>query len=455
MLVKLLYYAQQRMVLGSVRGEVTVRKWAFLLTSALAIVSVSGCGGGAGSSGGGGGGAPVDLLSQVNTSLLNSDGIFEVTYNTGAGRAPGSITAVVGRVYAEDDLGRIQTVLIPERSLLLDGYTSQRIDVPVPIGGFSTAIASRGFSEFFLEIARLRVENDFGGFDTISGLGGAPIVLASFPMNVRTFPGRRSGITVYLEPGMFEIDDSDVTFDDDLFEILNFADGAIQGSFSDFLAFDITGVASKPLMSDSTAATRVFFSGDHVALAGPQSAANVPFEVLVPGDDPIEGLVSNPPASLTNAPGTYALRQIDPRDLTNEARIIAQQGIWRPFTIPGNISRSPIIRPGAFECILMPRNSDDEVVSMILFSQSAPGQVNNLYYGFANLEDGTFEVYPIAEYAAGATAGALAGTLNGFVFRPGVVSPTFRDIRSGTFAIEDGTVPATFQQTGRFIVYRL
>lgn len=443
------------MALGSVRGEVAVKKWAFLLASAWAIVAVSGCGGGAGSGGGGGGGAPVGGLSQVNTSLLNTDGILEVTYNTGAGRAPGSITAVVGRVYAEDLFGRVETVLIPERSLLLDGYTSQRIDVPVPAGGFSVAISSRSFEEFFLEIARLRVENDLGGFTTISGPGGAPIVLSSFPMQVRSFPGRRSGITVFLEPGMFEIDGSEVTFDEDLFEILNFTGGRIVGSFSDFLAFNISGVANKPLMSDSTPATRVFLSGDHVALAGPQSAASVPFEVVVPGDDPLEGLVSNPPASPNNAPGTYVIRQIDPRDLTNEARIIARQGIWRPFTIPGNVSRSPIIRPGPFECILMPRNSDDEVVSMVLFSQSTVGNVNELYYGTADLESGEFEVYPIASYVAGSTAGALSGTLNGFVFRPGILTPTFRDVRSGTFVVENGTLPATFQQTGRFIVFRL
>lgn len=455
MLVKLLYYAQQRMALGSVRGEVTVRKWAFLLASALAIVSVSGCGGGTGNGGGGGGGVPIDGLSQVNTSLLNADGIFEVTYNTGAGRAPGSITAVVGRVYAEDMFGRIETVLIPERSLLLDGYTSQRIDVPVPVGGFSVAISSRSFEDFFLEIARLRVENDSGGFNTIAGPGGAPIVLSSFPMEVRSFPGRRSGITIFLEPGMFEIDGSDVTFDDELFEILNFSGGRIVGSFSDYLAFNIASVANKPTMSDSTPATRVFFSGDHVALAGPQSAENVPFEVVIPGEERLEGLVSNPPAGQSNAPGIYMLRQPDPRDLSNTARIISRQGIWRPFTIPGSVSRSPIIRPGAFECILMPRNSDSETVSMILFSQSTVGNVTELYYGEADLESGEFEVYPIAGYVAGSTAGALTGTLGGFVYRPGVVSPTFRDIRSGTFEIEGGTLPPTFQQVGRFIVYRL
>ncbi len=447
-----------------------MRKWALIL-SALSVALV-GCelnGRGDGGAGGGGGGGGGVTLSSANTTLLNTPGRIETTYNTGQGRAPGSPTAVVNRVRFVDDVfpvgdtrNNVETLLTPPRNLLLDGYSSQLVAVNAPMTnlGFSGPLNGRLFDTFRLDVDHLLIELAGGGFQTVNGPGGQAAVFELFDANVLALAGRMTSIQIFLDDAMLNFDGTDIVFDRALFEAANLTDDGngnmiIMGHIGDYIAFDISSVASKPTMTNSAAATMVWFSGDGIALSGDVGTGAEYMEVLTPLSPPIEGLF-NPPAPLPggSAPGTYTLRQVDPRDLSSLARITALTGTWKPY-VDSNPAKSPFLNLGTLEAFAFPQSLDDTKFDLVVVSRSLGGTITNMYFGQANLDTNTFSIWPIAQVDDGDGANEVSGFISGLLDRNGSTPASARHARSGNLTITAGGVPSGFTTTMRFIVYRL
>jgi hypothetical protein len=363
----------------------------------------------------------------------------------------------------------VDTLLNPELKVGLDAYTSQTISVNAPFTnlGFSGPVNRRLFEQFTLEVDRLEVEQAFGPPVQIEGPNGNPVAFEQFPAHILTLAGRTSSLQIFLDDAMLSAVDNgfggfDVVFDRNLFELVNFTDDGtglkLVAHISDYLVFDITNVPNKPTMSNSVPATRVWFSGDSIALSGDVGSGPEMMEVLTALGPPIEGLFS-PPVALPGgvAPGTYSLRQIDPRDLSNLARITALQGTWRNYFEPGNPSQSPFLDLGPYEVFTFPQSIDEDKHDLVAIARNGAGQIISMYFGQVDFGNNTFSMWPIDQADDGSAANEITGTVSGFVGANGGGASTHRHIRSGNITITNAPsgLPAGFSTTGRFNVYRL
>lgn len=422
---------------------------------------------------------PGSNLSQVNSNLLapggQAFGRFEVTFNTGQGRAVGDPTAVIERLNLVDDtfpLGdsrnNVDTLLNPERRLGLAAYTSQTIAVNAPMSnlGFSGPLNARTFANYPLDISRLEIEQASGPPFVLTGAGGGSVVLEDFPSNIVTLAGRTTSLQIFLDDAMLNVVDNgnglEPSFDRARFESVNLADDG-SGTFkllahlADYIVFDITNVPNKPTMSNSVPATQVWFNGDAIALSGDSPGLNAPpesMEVLTPLSPPIEGLFSKTQVA-NNVISTYTLRQVDPRDLSNLARITALQGTWRDYFNPTNPSASPFLNLGSFEAITFPQTLEQQKHDMVVFSRNGAGEITNFYFGEVNFATNTFSIWPIDQVDDGAAANEVSGSVSALLDSNGSPTTNNKAVRSGTFTITSGGVPANFNSSGRFIVYRL
>jgi hypothetical protein len=438
-----------------------LNRWAFLLAAAgIVLIGCGGSGGGAGGGGGTTGGDP-----SINPTVFNTPGHVNVTYDTGAGRVPGSQTAVIRHFYLQDAIGLVETTLLSEMYLGLDKYTSQALVLDVPMGGFNPLLANRKFASFPLEILSFIVEQSNGSqirYDDPNG----PIFTDTFALGATAMPGRHTSIQIFLDDQTIFYDEflQQVVFDRPRFETLNYDtfDNQINGFLSDFISFDISSVGSRPQLTSGQFATRVYFSGDQVALSLNPVVGGAAMEVLTPLAPPIEALVSPPQQNPFPADGTYTLRQPDPRDLTGVARLTALQGIWRPY-IDSDLNRSLFLNVGQFFCVTLPRSADDGVHEILFVARNLAGQITDMYYGQADfvevapgLFDGTFSAWPIENIDDGSPVGEVTGTFTSVNTRSGIGSPAFKDIRTGTFAFDIGQIlPSSFQTSGPFFVGRL
>jgi hypothetical protein len=124
---------------------------------------------------------------------------------------------------------------------------------------------------------------------------------------------------------------------------------------------------------------------------------------------------------------------------------------------PSVDSRNMVVNTTNFEVMLMPRTADDDNLQILLILKNG-AQVQNMYWGDARISSGTFVAYPLANLPSGSAAGAIQGSLTGFLDRfgnPLVVSSPAQaaSVRYGRYAIT-GIPPAGFDPSGRFIVFR-
>lgn len=425
-----------------------MKNWLFVFGAALAIIGCGGSGGSGttgGGDGGGDGGGTGD--STISVNLPGGPGAITVYFLTGQGRAPGDLSATIRRVFLQDSQGVVETILNPNRALALGQYTLQGIDLNVPM---SSTQNSRVFGQFPLDVNKVRVEQPDGSLRSFPTTGQALTGETNlFPLDARAFLGRRAAIQIYLDDAMLSVVGNDVVFDQALFEERNLdpGTGAIQGFLSDMVGFDISGMANRPTLSNGAMATRVFFSGDAIALgAGPGSGS---LELLTPDSDlPIEGNYAAP----QNVPGaqipfgTYSLVQPNPTDLTGTMKITALQGTWYDYSRVFNSI-------GAFEFIAFPSSQDDEFQDVIVIVRNTAGQITNCYFGFVDYARGDFAIFPLANVIEGTIDGELTGTISNLA---GIGDTTIAaNVRQGRFAFHAGqTLPAGFRQNGRFVVYR-
>lgn len=427
-----------------------MRKWAFLCAAA-AIVAI-GCQGG----GGGGttttGGTTTGGDSTAFVTMPASPGLINVTYITGQGRAPGSPIAVMRRVYFidqfndqpdDDPLLNAETKLNPEIYLGLDQYTLQTIGVNAVI---PAVVENRKFDTFYLEVARLRVENGQGGYDDYDN-GGQPAVNEQFALQSTVLRGRQTTLPVFLDDSMLYYD-GNIVFNRSQFELINY-DPDLQTMIAfigDYMEFDVSLMAAvdRPTMSSGAPAGRVYFSGDNEAVS--ESGDSGVFEALTPTGY-IEGSFNAPRPPIDT--GTYTLVQADPRDLTGQAKITSLLGIWRDY-------KSVIGGLGTFEFFALPSSRDDSVQDLVMIHRNGGGQIDNLFFGVLDYAAGTWSAWPIANLDDGSIGNEITGTVSGYVdVNGGSIGNEYPKIRAGRFTIDPGAgVPGNFPASGRFIVFR-
>ena len=373
---------------------------------------------------------------------------------------------------AGDSRNNIDTLLNPSRHLQLDGYTSQTVAVNVPMHGlgFSGPVNSRDIKEYRLDIDSLLIEQAGGGFQTVTGPGGQPVLLEIFPANILALAGRTTSVQIFLDDAMLNAEPNpnpppawNILFDRNLFEQVNLTDDGngnfkLMGFISDYIVFDISNVANKPTMSNASPATRVWFSGDAIALSGPPGSGpnpTRPMEVLTPIAPPIEGLFL-PPVVLPGGtgPGTYTLRQVDPRDLSNIARITALTGSWKNYSDP-DPARSPFLNLGTFEAFTFPQSLNQDRHDMVVLVRNGGGNITTMYFGEMDFGSNSFSIWPIDQVDDGNASNELDGSITGLLDVNGSPAGNHKSVRSGTFNITSGTPPPGFQTSARFIVYRL
>ena len=475
-----------------------MRKLALALVAASFVVI--GCGGGGGGGNNGGGGVPPpDTGSFVK--LPANPGQVAISYLTGAGRAPGDMTAIIRRAGLRDDFGEVETILSPERSLLLNGYTHQIINLDVP------TTSSRFFTSFLLEVKEIRVDNGSPFPDVFPAGGSAPLVQEEFPASIRVLPGRVTSVAVRLDDTMFDLNAADPAdiFQRDVFIDANLVENPVQGIdtlngfLSDYIMFDISGIPSgeRPLLSSGAAASKVYFSGDFAALS--QGGSNGVFEVLTALGfvEGTFGPIVDLPSPGGNKPpfGTYTLLQADPRDDDpsdddfpgpDAAKINALQGTYYNLAdVVGGL--------GTFEMITFPRSQEREVfdaqsgnmvlrelsVQDVILIRRSGNTITKMYFGEIDFgqnagDPTTIRAYPIGQIDTGDAFNEIEGTVSAFRDVNGnlvnlndpsddeeerggkiqrIGSGQFT-LMSGTDPIYGGTLPAEFPTTGRFLVFR-
>jgi hypothetical protein len=475
------------------RGEQVLRKLVLALVAASFVVV--GCGGGGG---GGGGSTPPPSDNGSFVKLPNNPGEVNFSFLTGAGRAPGDMTAIVRRIVLSDDFGQVETLLNPELSLQLNGYTHQIGRLVVPTS------SSRFFQNFTLEIKEIRVDNGSGTPDVYPSGTNSPLVQTDFPASIRVLPGRTTGVAIRLDDTMFDINAPSIEtiFQEDVWRAANLVPNPVQGVdtlngfLSDYVMFDISGMAAsdRPLMTGGSPASKVYFSGDFIALSN--SGSNGTFEVLTPLGS-IEGLfagIVNLPGPGGNRPpyGTYTLLQADPRDVDPSDntfpggtvhQITALQGAYYQLSdVVGGLSSFELITfPRSQERMVHDTVTDTDVLrelsvqDCVLIKRSG-NTITNMYFGEIDFgssigDPTTIRAYPIGQVDDGDAHNEIEGTVGGFKDVNGnpvslnvsdaLRASTIQKIGSGTFTLQSGTdltyggpLPADFPTSGRFLVFR-
>jgi hypothetical protein len=425
-------------------------------------------------------------------------GQVSFSFLTGAGRAPGDMTAVIRRAVLRDDFGEVETILNPERSLLLNGYTHQILNLDVP------TLNSRFFQNYLLEVKQIRVDNGSPFPDVFPAGGAEPLVSVEFPASIRVLPGRVTSVAVRLDDTMFDLNAADPAdiFQEDIFRNANLVENTVQwidtlnGFLGDYVMFDLGAIPAfdRPNLSGGGAAAKVYFSGDFVALSS--GGASGDFEVLT-----TLGFVNGSFGPVINLPGpgntkppfgTYSLLQADPRDDDpsdddfpgpSVAQITALEGTYYNLSdVVGNLQ--------SFEMITFPRSQEREVLDglgnpifrelsmqdVVLIRRSG-NTITRMYFGeidFGNElgDPATIRAYPIGQVDDGDAHNEIEGTVGAFKDVNGNdISINLADdaqralaiqkIGSGTFTLQSGTdieyggpLPADFPSTGRFLVFR-
>lgn len=434
-----------------------LRKWAFFIAAA-ATVAVIGCGGGGGGSNTSStNGNPTTGTpgSNLTVNLNENFGTVQFTYLTGQGRAPGDLVAVVRRQQVTDQFGTVRTQLSDPLSLPLEEFVLGQRDLNIPFTGQSVRL----FEKYRLEFSGF-LEEDLDGEGNPTYLDRTPPGPAEFPARIRVLPGRFTSLPVLLDGGMFSLEGNDVVFNEDQFRLRNnivSETDPLRTYFSDYVSFDLTNMAAadRPVLSNGAVADQLFISGDNYAIG-----ANGRYEVLtLDSSEPIVGTFG-PEGTQggRETPGTYNLTQVDPSDLSGIARITAAAGQWRS-------AGRAFSGAGEFEFILFPTSRDeagdstdpngiqpDRDQEIAIVKRNSAGAITAFYFGFADLDAGTFTAYPISNLVDAGVSGEVTGTIANYRNASGSSTTAFELVRRGTFTFSGGT--PGFPTEGTFVVYR-
>ncbi|MBS1724020.1 MAG: hypothetical protein JSS66_13830 [Armatimonadetes bacterium] len=429
-----------------------MKKWLIAFTASAVLI---GCGGGSGldglngggSGGGSGGGGGTRTIPTPN---LGPNAQMQVLYLSGQGRrSPGSQIAILDNIiiknsstdfYPKDHQGSGAGVRIQ-----LDGYTLNQyvFDVPMTIGA-----ASKTYGLFPLEIARMDEEDQSGQFNPI--FTGPPQLVGSFDTNIQLYPGRQTTIQVVLNDQMLRFDSQlGVVFDSNQFKLENYnpADNKIEGFISDMVSFDCSALApaDRPLMTDGSRAVMAHFSGDSIGISGQFNNSAKPkalFDILSPIVIDSGVLTKEEIVGGRKAPGIYTVNEPDPRDPFGNAKLVAIQGIYRPYTeVLNNLSD--------FGMIAMPTSRNTDTYQVVLFNRDANGTITALWQGTMKATGATKGVLRLFSLDQLPDAGASPRATGEVSF-----TKVGGLIRQGTFSVAQSPANFPFPKTGGFGVFR-
>lgn len=428
-----------------------LRNWGILgVAAAMMVVGCAGSGGG--STTGTGTGL---VVASATVNLPDRPGLLQIGFLTGSGRARSSaLVAIVRNLEFDDAYGRVFTPLDPEIALPLSDYPFQTKNFNVPFTtaqGLSSSVSTRLNNRLFETLPL-----DFLKFQYNGGDVATPAI---FPLNVSarvlSMPGRTSLVPLYLDDTIFTVDASNnVVFNATRFSDVNQPSGKpIKSFFNDYVSFDLSGLpaAARPTMSNGSLAGRLYFSGDNYAVSDAGTSGYFEALTLDPAT-PIVGAFG-PPGTISGVTGaaghagTFTVTQPNPSnpDPTVTMTIVALQGTWQDYTsVFNNISN--------FEVLTFPNSNDDKFQELVVV-HSTGGVVDNLYFGYADLDAGQLHAWPIKNIVTADTSNEITGTVSGFLNSNLVSTASIQAARFGTYTF-NGTLPSGWKSTGRFTVFR-
>lgn len=419
-----------------------MKKWLVAFTAGAVVI---GCGGGSGLDGltggntGGGGGTG----RTVPAPNLGSKAQVQVLYLSGQGRrAVGSQVAVMNNIRVfnsptdfmpSDHQGSGSPIRVQ-----LDGYTLNQFvfDVPLTTGG-----QSKTFNQFPLEIAQI----DEVGVGTV--FSGPPFLVSPFfPINLQLFPGRQTTLQVVLNDAMLSFDSqTGVSFDRQQFEIENLSptNNKINGFLSDMFAFDVSGLPAvqRPLLTNGNRADTVHFSGDSIGISAGFDAVGS-FEMLSPIVIDQGVLKKETVVGGRKAPGIYTVMEPDPRDPFGDAKVVAIQGIHRPYTdVLTNLSD--------FGMVAIPTTRSSSTYQVVMFNRDSAGTITAMWQGVlltTSATKGVLRLFSLDQLPDASAAPRATGEVN-FTMSNGMV-------KTGTFSVTSRPSSFPFPATGGFAVLR-
>lgn len=437
-------------------------KW---LVGVVGLVVLSGCGGD------GGGRIPPPPPGPdraVPTVVLNDPAAVTLTFITGQGRrAPGSLTAVVGAQFLQNDVNdvipKLDQTNFPDLRLGLDRYTvnSRTFAATIPDDA-----GSKTYREFPLEIFSLEQEDDFGQLEPITFNPPALLVEPPLDLDLRLFRGRYSTIQVNLDDAIinFDFGTGQVIFDRFLFEDKNYDQltGSVRSFLADYVAFDLTQADDdlRPSMSDGTPADMVLFSGDGIAVSQ-GFGFDGSFELLSPVRVE-QGIIRlGTVIGGVRTSGVYSLLELDPRDLEGLTKITSLAGPWRTH-------KEAFKAVPPFATVAFPSTSDNNVQWLVMWKQNADADVTDMWQGVVKYEDagnlpptrGTFQLWPIAQIDDADASNEVRGTVSNIIATPNyAIINNVRvligyDVRRGDFDVTQSNALFNFPLQGGFVVYR-
>jgi len=423
----------------------------FFVASACALII--GCGGGGADTTGGGNGSGGSSGGSGSRSYpsfsLGQNGLVQVTVLSGKDRrGVGSQIAVLAPMSFENGLDRIPSTDVPALeplAVVLDEYLVNTREIGVQFDGNTP---TKEFTEFPFEVTKLQEITDTeGGARDLPGTAPVITVPAPFDVDMRVFPGRHTSLQFQLDQEMINYTDTTgIVFDEDKFTLRNYDTrvNAIRGTFSDYVAFDISGMAAadRPLLSTGARADRIYFSGDAIAVSSginPSGAFEMLDPVAVKGGTVRKGTQIGDRVT----ENTYSLEDRDPAN----TRVAAMTGIWKDY-------KTVVTSSGDVTMIAIPGNADGTTQQLIVYRESG-GRITGMWegraqYGVAgDTSRGTFKLFPISTVTSAIpdTANQTDGNLSNLIY-------TNEKVMRGDWDVTKTGASWSFGTSGGFAVFR-
>ena len=377
---------------------------------------------------------------------------------TGAGRrSPGELIAQIRPIDVRN--GDFDVAGTPKQiGATLNSYALYSVNDQflVPAGE-----AQVHYGEFLLSIQQLSGTDTNGNAVNWSGQfqAGSLYPNGFIPSDVMLHRGRDTVLQFNLSDATIPTANlNGPVFNKDVFdqENLDPSSGNLVSVFSDYVAFDVTGLAAadRPNLVfggvPAADADMILFSGDAISLSAGIDAQDT-FQVISPNVDPNTNMDHGQINSPTDvggviSDGTYTLfepdwRLIDP----SQGIIVSLQGRWRPYT-------QVLSGIGSYMMLVFPNSRDDQAeFKAVYISRDGAGNITQLWYGparFTGPNANEIRLTRVRDALSAIEIDPAVGTLSSYVMANG-------EITAGTFTFPAG-MPAdfAFPLTGSFRVFR-
>jgi hypothetical protein len=387
----------------------------------------------------------------VNLATNFADMQWTVVTGTGR-RAPGEMIA---KMQALDVRNSSEDLVITTKVInaTLNSYALYSISDQFAL---PNGLAFKQYTLFPLKIQEISGEDTNG-----NPVSWAGFFSETFDADVMLARGRDTVLQFNLNDAIIPTADpfTGPVFDRNLFELENYNPNTskIEALFSDYVAFDISGMApaDRPnIVINATPAGEcdmVLFTGDSVAISSGIDALDT-FQILSPNFDPMDNIDTgqiNSPTIIGGAPadGTYTLFEpdwslVDP----TQGIIVSLQGRWRPYTqVLGGI--------GSNMMVVFPNSRNDtENFSVVYIARDGAGAITALWHGVARFSGpnaNEIRLTRVRDALSLVEIDPAVGVLSDFIMLNGEVT-----VGTFTFSALGLPVDFTLPLTGQFRVFR-